>query len=95
MKSDPWQRYTPLPIYIFSTDTIERGVNAVDKSIPPPATTGSPIKHFFVCEGEGVERCQGSNITGDYHDSFSEDPNSTDETKILAGSEESMSFGLR
>ena len=86
----------PTPhIYFLDWYKIERGVNAVDKSIPPPATTGSPIKHFFVLEGEGVERCQGSNFTGDYHDSVSEDPNSTDETKILAGSEESMSFGLR
>ena len=30
-----------LPIYIFSTDTIERGANAVGMIILPPATTES------------------------------------------------------
>ena len=44
----------PPPIYHFYTNTIERGANAVGKSIQPLATPESeapdrsPIKHIFV-----------------------------------------------
>ena len=31
----------PPPIYIFYTDTIERGANTVGKSKPPPESTES------------------------------------------------------
>ena len=54
LKSDPLRRYTrPPPHIFFRTDTIERGANAVDMNIPPPATTESghrdrsPINHFL------------------------------------------------
>ena len=45
--------YPPPPHIFFRTDTIERGANAVDMNIPPPATTESghrdrsPINHFL------------------------------------------------
>ena len=63
MKSDPWQR--PPPLYIFMTDTIERGANAVGMSISPPVTTESedrdcsPIKQFSCNGGRGYNAARG------------------------------------